>query len=122
METLERVPAIILTAGTAGRLVIQRFIEPLAHVANIQIARLPIKAPAPGIAQAQRPDFRQIFWIAHIGVVRRDFIGFGGHLVYGQGQHLTSDALRLLRTLARERRDAAAAYARLKDRLWTASH
>lgn len=51
------VPAIVGASRMTCRFQIDLFPLRLPDIGNPQVAGLPIKAPAPGIAQPQRPDF-----------------------------------------------------------------
>src|SRR5574341_721316 len=71
-KSLHNVPAIILASVAAGGLEVDLLPAILAYVPDIQVIRNSIERKSPGIAQAQRPDFRTVSRLTHKRVIRRD--------------------------------------------------
>ena len=67
-------PAVVLTTCAGSRLEIDFLLGILANVANIQIAGLTVKGKAPGVAQAQGPNFMPGGSGRNKWIVRRDAV------------------------------------------------
>ena len=67
------IPAVINAACAPCRFVVHFFQSALPDIADIQVARLPVKGKAPGVAQPVRPYFRPPAALRK-GVVRRDAV------------------------------------------------
>ncbi len=67
-------PAIIDTCRPCRRIA-NFFTGYLPHIADPHIACQPVKTPAPGISEANRPDFIQGRRVSYKGIICRDGIG-----------------------------------------------
>ena len=67
-------PAVVLAAGAAGGLEVHLLAAVLAHVRDEEVARQPVEADAPGVAETQGPDFGPCTGGTDERVARRDLV------------------------------------------------
>src|SRR5207247_9674738 len=70
-------PAVVLPALRFGRLEVDFFLVASSHVADPQVAGLPVELEPPRVAKAVGPDLSPGPSPVREGVVRRDPIGLG---------------------------------------------
>ncbi len=118
VRALARIPAVVAVALDEVD-----FLEPvLAHVADPQVARLAVEAPAPGIAEAERVDFRAVLDAGAVHVAERvcgewiairtagDAVGCAARArVHVDAQHLAEQRARVLPVAVRVAGTAAVA-------------
>ena len=87
-------PAEVKPAGRTSRVYVEFFEVFLADVADHQVAGATIKAPAPGIAQADIPNLGLGAGRVGVGIARWNGIGARG--AYGDPQHLAENGAQVL--------------------------
>src|SRR5215216_1694888 len=98
---LHQIPAIVLSARTRRRLVVDFLVRRRPNVADPQVARDPIETKAPGVAQSKRPDLGARPRLVGVGVVGRDCVPeVVGHLVDVDAQDLAEQGPQILAILA----------------------
>src|SRR5215212_529826 len=98
---LHQIPAIVLSASTRRRLVVDFLVRRRPNVADPQVARDPIETKAPGVAQSKRPDLGARSLLVDVGVVGRDCVPeVVGHQIDVDAQDLAEQGAQILAILA----------------------
>ena len=75
MHAFRDPPAVILAARTARVLKVNLLEQVLADIADVEVAGQAVEGEAPGVAQAERPDFGPVGRLRDEGIGGRDGVG-----------------------------------------------